>query len=54
MPLRSVAHSESIAAFIPLLERLIAEVTDEWKIPGLARQWCTTGGGGSRGPRPSS
>jgi hypothetical protein len=34
-PLRSVADSESIAAFIPLLEDLIAEGTDEWKIPGL-------------------
>jgi CubicO group peptidase (beta-lactamase class C family) len=32
----SVAHSESIAAFIPDLERLVAEAMDEWKIPGLA------------------
>ncbi len=33
---QSVAQSESIAAFIPDLERLIAEAMDEWKIPGLA------------------
>jgi CubicO group peptidase (beta-lactamase class C family) len=33
---QSVAKSESIAAFIPDLERLIAEAMDEWKIPGLA------------------
>ena len=32
----SVARSESIAAFTPALERLIAEAMDEWKIPGLA------------------
>jgi hypothetical protein len=31
-----VGNSESIAAFIPDLERLIAEAMDEWKIPGLA------------------
>src|SRR5713226_7150179 len=31
-----VGHSESIAAFIPDLELLIAEAMDEWKIPGLA------------------
>src|SRR5580692_1076998 len=36
MASRSVARSESIAAFIPDLERLIAEAMDEWKIPGLA------------------
>jgi CubicO group peptidase (beta-lactamase class C family) len=29
-------RSESIAAFIPALELLIAEAMDEWKIPGLA------------------
>jgi CubicO group peptidase (beta-lactamase class C family) len=29
-------HSEPIALFIPDLEALIAEVMDEWKIPGLA------------------
>jgi CubicO group peptidase (beta-lactamase class C family) len=33
---QSVAHSQSIAAFIPDLESLIAEAMDEWKIPGLA------------------
>jgi CubicO group peptidase (beta-lactamase class C family) len=33
---QSLAHSESIAAFIPELELLIAEAMDEWKIPGLA------------------
>src|SRR5712671_1684893 len=33
---QSIAQSESIAAFIPDLERLIAEAMDEWKIPGLA------------------
>jgi CubicO group peptidase (beta-lactamase class C family) len=31
-----VARTESIAAFIPELERLIAEVMKEWKVPGLA------------------
>src|SRR5713226_464253 len=31
-----VGHSESIAAFIPELELLIAEAMDEWKVPGLA------------------
>ena len=31
-----VGHSESIAAFIPDLERLITESMDEWKVPGLA------------------
>src|SRR5262249_17753542 len=36
VPSQSVAHSESIAAFIPMLELLIAEAMDEWKVPGLA------------------
>jgi CubicO group peptidase (beta-lactamase class C family) len=36
MTSQSVARSESIAAFIPALEPLIAEAMDEWKIPGLA------------------
>ena len=36
MASRSVARSEAIAAFIPDLERLIAETMDEWKVPGLA------------------
>src|SRR6201993_3111166 len=36
MASQSVATSESIAAFIPALELLIAEAMDEWKIPGLA------------------
>src|SRR5215471_4570961 len=36
MASQSAAHSESIAAFIPDLERLIVEAMDEWKIPGLA------------------
>ena len=36
MASQSLAHSESIAAFIPELERLITEAMDEWKIPGLA------------------
>ncbi len=36
MASQSVARSESIAAFIPDLERLITEAMDEWKIPGLA------------------
>ena len=31
-----VARSESFTVFIPELERLIAEVIEEWKIPGLA------------------
>ena len=36
MASQSVARSESIAAFIPELERLITEAMDEWKVPGLA------------------
>src|ERR1700716_2961909 len=36
MASQSVARSESIAAFIPELEGLIAEAMDEWKVPGLA------------------
>jgi CubicO group peptidase (beta-lactamase class C family) len=36
MASQSVARSESVAAFIPALERLITEAMDEWKIPGLA------------------
>jgi hypothetical protein len=36
MASQSVARSESIAAFIPALELLIAEAMDEWKVPGLA------------------
>ena len=36
MASRSVAHSESIAPYIPDLEHLIAEAMDEWKVPGLA------------------
>src|SRR5712671_4726067 len=36
MASQSVVRSESIAAFIPDLELLIAEAMDEWKIPGLA------------------
>jgi CubicO group peptidase (beta-lactamase class C family) len=36
MASQSVARGESIAAFIPDLELLIAEAMDEWKIPGLA------------------
>lgn len=31
-----VARTESFAVFIPELERLIAEVMEEWKVPGLA------------------
>jgi CubicO group peptidase (beta-lactamase class C family) len=31
-----VARSESFTAFIPELERLIADVMEEWKVPGLA------------------
>ena len=36
MASQSLAHSESIAAFIPELELLIAEAMDEWKVPGIA------------------
>ena len=36
MARQSVAASQSVAAFIPELELLIAEAMDEWKIPGLA------------------
>jgi CubicO group peptidase (beta-lactamase class C family) len=31
-----IARSESFAVFIPEFERLIAEVMEEWKVPGLA------------------
>jgi CubicO group peptidase (beta-lactamase class C family) len=33
---QSVADSESVAAFVPELERLITEAMEEWKVPGLA------------------
>ena len=36
MASQSVAGSKSMAAFIPDLERLVAEAMDEWKVPGLA------------------
>jgi len=36
MASHSVARSESIAAFVPELEGLIADAMDEWKVPGLA------------------
>jgi len=36
MASQSVARSEACAAFVPALERLIADAMDEWKIPGLA------------------
>jgi CubicO group peptidase (beta-lactamase class C family) len=32
----SVGRSESIAPFIPALERLVAQAMEEWKIPGFA------------------
>jgi CubicO group peptidase (beta-lactamase class C family) len=31
-----VARTEAFTVFIPELERLIAEVMEEWKVPGLA------------------
>src|ERR1700759_2394902 len=30
------ASSESFAAFVPEFERLIADVMEEWQVPGLA------------------
>ena len=36
MASRPVTPSEPIAPFVPDLEALIADVMDEWKIPGLA------------------
>ena len=36
MATQSIARSESVAAFVPELERLIPEVMEEWKVPGLA------------------
>ena len=36
MASQSVAHTESIAPFLPALELLIPEAMDEWKVPGLA------------------
>ena len=36
MACEPVARSDSVTAFIPELERLIAEVMEEWKVPGLA------------------
>jgi CubicO group peptidase (beta-lactamase class C family) len=36
MTSQPVARGESIAAFIPDLESLIAEAMEEWKVPGLA------------------
>jgi CubicO group peptidase (beta-lactamase class C family) len=31
-----VARSESFTVFIPEFERLISEVIEEWRVPGLA------------------
>src|SRR5258706_12563677 len=42
---QSIAKSESIAAFIPDLERLIAEAMHEWKIPRLAMTVVQNGEG---------
>jgi CubicO group peptidase (beta-lactamase class C family) len=36
MAAKPVARSESFTVFVPELERLIAEVMEEWKVPGLA------------------
>jgi CubicO group peptidase (beta-lactamase class C family) len=36
MASQSIARSESVAAFVSELERLISEAMDEWKVPGLA------------------
>src|SRR5580698_5345137 len=36
MASQSVVRSESVAAFVPEIERLVAEALDEWKVPGLA------------------
>jgi CubicO group peptidase (beta-lactamase class C family) len=36
MTSHAVARSESLAPFVPELERLVAEAMDEWKVPGLA------------------
>jgi CubicO group peptidase (beta-lactamase class C family) len=36
MASQSVARSEPIAPFIPVLDLLVTEAMDEWKIPGLA------------------
>jgi CubicO group peptidase (beta-lactamase class C family) len=44
MASQSVAHSESIAAFVPELEHLITEAMDEWKVPGLAVAVVQNGG----------
>jgi CubicO group peptidase (beta-lactamase class C family) len=44
MASQSVAHSESIAPFVPELERLITEAMDEWKVPGLAVAVVQNGG----------
>jgi len=37
-----VARTESFTVFIPELEGLIAEVIEEWKVPGLAVRSCRT------------
>jgi len=50
MASQSVARSESIAAFIPELERLITEAMDEWKVPGLATTVVQNGTWRSSGP----
>ena len=36
MASQSVAHTETIAPFLPALELLIPKAMDEWKVPGLA------------------
>jgi len=48
MASRCVAHGETVAAFIPELERLIAEAMEEWKVPGLAIAVVQKKRGGAR------
>src|SRR5262249_54393785 len=45
-----VARTESFTVFIPELERLIAEVMEEWKVPGLAVGVVQSGEVGFVGP----
>ena len=42
-----VARTESFTVFIPEFERLVSEVMEEWKVPGLAVAVVPTSAGPS-------
>jgi hypothetical protein len=50
MASQSVARSESFAAFIPELERLITEAMDSGRFRASPLRWCKTARWRSSGP----